>query len=103
VIVTVYSKPKCTACDATKRLLTKLQIPHSVIDITEDPNALAYVKSLGYLGAPVVIAEAPSGVQHWAEYREGRIRAIAQEFADDVRTDVADSGIDNNLRYSPND
>lgn len=77
--VTVYSKPSCVACDATKRLLTKLHILHTVIDITEDAEALAYVKSLGYSGAPVVVVELPSGVEHWAEYREGRIKKLSAE------------------------
>lgn len=75
--VTVYSKPKCTACDATKRLLTKLEIPHIVVDVTEDPEALAYPKSLGYLGAPVVVAETSSGIQRWSDFRDARIRGLA--------------------------
>lgn len=74
--VTVYSRPKCTACDATKRLLTKLGILHTVVDVTEDPEALAYVKSLGYLGAPVVVAETSSDVRHWSEFRESRIKEL---------------------------
>lgn len=74
--VTVYSKPSCVACDATKRLLAKLHIPHTVIDITEDPKALAYVKSLGYSAAPVVVAETVSDQWHWSEFRESRIKEL---------------------------
>ncbi|MDI9914384.1 glutaredoxin family protein [Rhodococcus sp. IEGM 1379] len=77
--VTVYSKPFCVACDATKRLLTKLQISHTVVDVTEDAKALAYVKSLGYSGAPVVVAELPSGIQHWAEFREAKMKELSRE------------------------
>lgn len=74
--VTVFTKPGCPPCDATKRLLTKLQIPHTVVDVTEHGEALAYVKSLGYLGTPVVVAESVSGIEHWSEYRDARIRAL---------------------------
>lgn len=75
--VTVYSKPNCTACDATKRLLTKLGVAHTVVDVTEDADALVYVKSLGYVGAPVVVVDSELGVQHWAEFREGRVRSLS--------------------------
>lgn len=80
MIVTVYGKPKCTACDATKRLLNKLQIPHTVIDVTEDAEALAYVKSLGYFGAPVVVADTSSGLHHWSDFRESKIKVLAKDF-----------------------
>ncbi|MFC9769305.1 glutaredoxin domain-containing protein [Rhodococcus jostii] len=77
--VTVYSKPNCIGCTATKRLLTRLEIPHTVVDITEDSAAYEYVKSLGYSSAPVVVAELSAGTQHWAEFREERIRHLRRE------------------------
>lgn len=77
--VTVYSKPNCVACTATKRLLNKLEIPHTVIDITTDPAAYELVKSLGYSSAPVVVAELSAGTQHWSEFREERIKHLRRE------------------------
>ncbi|MFC9769178.1 glutaredoxin domain-containing protein [Rhodococcus jostii] len=77
--VTVYSKPNCVGCTATKRLLTRLEIPHTVVDITEDRAAYEYVRSLGYSAAPVVVAELSAGTQHWAEFREERIRHLRRE------------------------
>ncbi|MGO1408407.1 MAG: glutaredoxin domain-containing protein, partial [Brachybacterium sp.] len=53
--ITVYSKPLCVQCDATKRALNKAGVAYDVVDITEDADALATVKSLGYVQAPVVI------------------------------------------------
>ncbi|MFC9768892.1 glutaredoxin domain-containing protein [Rhodococcus jostii] len=76
--VTVYSTPNCVACTATKRLLTRLEIPHTIVDITEDSAAYEFVKCLGYSAAPVVVAEL-SGMQHWAEFREERIRHLRRE------------------------
>ena len=35
--VTVYSKPMCVQCDATKRALDKAGLPYDTVDITEDP------------------------------------------------------------------
>lgn len=75
--ITVYSKPMCVQCDATKRALNKQDLVYEEVDLTEDPNALEFVKSLGYVQAPVVMA----GDQHWAGYRPDRIKKIAKEAA----------------------
>lgn len=71
--ITVYSKPLCVQCDATKRAFTKAGIAFDIVDITEDAEALAHVKSLGYVQAPVVIA----GDDHWSGFRPDKIKAIA--------------------------
>lgn len=73
VDITVYSKPLCVQCDATKRALSKAGVDYSVVDITEDADALAKVKSLGYVQAPVVI----TSEDHWSGFRPDKIKAIA--------------------------
>ncbi|MFC0674021.1 glutaredoxin-like protein NrdH [Brachybacterium hainanense] len=70
--ITVYSKPLCVQCDATKRALNKAGIAYDVVDITEDAEALAHVKSLGYVQAPVVI----TGADHWSGFRPDKIKAL---------------------------
>lgn len=50
--VTVYSKPRCVQCDATKRALNKAGITYKLVDITEDAAARERIMSLGYLQAP---------------------------------------------------
>lgn len=71
--ITVYSKPLCVQCDATKRALNKAGVAYDVVDITEDADALARVKALGHVQAPVVIA----GEDHWSGFRPDKIKAIA--------------------------
>ncbi|MBB5830504.1 glutaredoxin-like protein NrdH [Brachybacterium aquaticum] len=71
--ITVYSKPLCVQCDATKRALNKAGVAYDVVDITEDADALAKVKSLGYVQAPVVI----TGEDHWSGFRPDKIKALA--------------------------
>ncbi|MCE0537976.1 glutaredoxin-like protein NrdH [Kineosporia rhizophila] len=73
--ITVYSKPACVQCDATKRALDKAGLAHEVIDITQDDTAREYVLSLGYLQAPVVVA----GDEHWSGYRPDRLRALVAQ------------------------
>ena len=72
--VTVYSKPMCVQCDATKRALSRQGIAYTEVDLTEDASALAQVKALGYQQAPVVMA----GGEHWAGFRPDKIRTLAQ-------------------------
>ncbi|UYG18321.1 glutaredoxin-like protein NrdH (plasmid) [Brachybacterium huguangmaarense] len=71
--ITLYAKPLCVQCDATKRALNKIGVAYRVIDVTQDPEALATVKALGYLQAPVVVA----GTEHWSGFRPDRIKALA--------------------------
>lgn len=70
--ITVYSKPMCVQCDATKRALHKAGLEYSVVDVTEDADALAYVMSLGYLQAPVVTTDA----DHWSGFRPDKIKGL---------------------------
>lgn len=71
--VTVYSKPLCVQCDATKRALTKAGIAYTAVDVTEDAEALAKIKALGYAQAPVVVTDE----DHWSGFRPDRIKALA--------------------------
>lgn len=70
--VTVYSKPLCVQCDATRRALTKAGIAYAVVDVTEDAEALAKIKALGCVQAPVVI----TSEDHWSGFRPDRIKAL---------------------------
>ena len=63
--VTLYSKPACVQCDATKRRLDKLGVPYVTVDVTEDPKALAKILAWGYQQVPVV----DTGTAHWSGYR----------------------------------
>jgi glutaredoxin-like protein NrdH len=72
-MITVYTKPSCPACTGTRRYLDKLEIPHEIVDLTQDAAAAAYVQSLGYSSAPVVVA----GQDHWSGLRPDRIARLA--------------------------
>ena len=70
----MYSKPLCVQCDATKRALNKAGVAYDVVDITEDAEALAKVKSLGYVQAPVVI----TAQDHWSGFRPDKIKPLVR-------------------------
>lgn len=72
-MVTVLSKPSCVQCTATYRKLDSEGIKYVVRDMSEDLEAVALAKELGYLQAPVVI----SGDQHWSGFRPDLISQLA--------------------------
>lgn len=72
-MVTVLSKPSCVQCTATYRKLDSSGIEYVVRDMSEDLEAVALAKELGYLQAPVVI----SGDQHWSGFRPDLISQLA--------------------------
>jgi glutaredoxin-like protein NrdH len=73
--VTVFTQPNCAQCFATKKHLDKLGIEHQTVDVTQDPEAHAYVTGLGYTSAPVVVA----GDSHWSGYRPDRLKGLIGE------------------------
>lgn len=73
-MITVYSKPACVQCDATKRHLKKLNLEFETIDITQDQEAYDKVISLGFQAAPVVIA----GEESWSGYQPEKLDGLVK-------------------------
>jgi glutaredoxin-like protein NrdH len=71
-VVTVYTLPSCVQCDSTKRVLTKNSIEYQEVDLSQDAQAMEFVKDLGYSAAPVVVA----GESHWSGFRPDRLSAL---------------------------
>lgn len=77
--ITVYSKPYCIQCLSTYRKLDWLGIEHESVDVSEDPEALSFIRSLGYSQAPVVVVRDSKGniVRHWSGFRPDFIKEEA--------------------------
>lgn len=71
--ITVYSKPNCVQCTATKTHLTNKGIDFNTVDITQDPEALDLILAKGFKAAPVVNA----GDLWWAGYQPDKLDEIA--------------------------
>ena len=71
--VTVYSKPSCVQCNATKKALDRAGLEYDLVDISADDEARDYVMALGYVQAPVVEANG----EHWSGFRPDRIKGLA--------------------------
>lgn len=73
-MTTVLSKPSCVQCNATYRALDSAGIEYEVKDITQDEEAYALAKGLGFLAAPVVI---PSVGEPWSGFKPDKIKELA--------------------------
>lgn len=71
--ITVYTKPACAQCRATKKMLDREGIAYEVVDVSVDTKARDYIMALGYVAAPVVVA----GGDHWSGFRPDRIHSLA--------------------------
>lgn len=75
--IVVYTKPSCVQCNATYRAIDKAGIEYTVVDLTQDEEALRSVQALGYQQAPVVMVDG----KHWSGFRPDLIKALATERA----------------------
>jgi len=71
-MVTVYTKPSCVQCEATKRMMDKLKIKYSTVDISADAEAFDLVISKGFKAAPVVITDNDS----WSGFNPDKISGL---------------------------
>ena len=71
--ITVYTKPACVQCNATKKALDRAGLDDSLVDLSVDDEARDYVMALGYVQAPVVEANG----EHWSGFRPDRIKGLA--------------------------
>jgi len=72
--ITVYSKPACMQCTATKKALDRAGLDYTLVDISTDDKAPAPGLPPRSLQAPVVEADG----EHWSGFRPERIRQLTQ-------------------------
>lgn len=75
--ITVYTKPACVQCNATKKALDRAGLDYDLIDVSVDTEARDYIMALGYLQAPVVEVDG----EHWSGFRPDRIRGLSAQVA----------------------
>ncbi len=88
--VTVYANAESDDVADTMAVLENVGIPYTLVDLTQDENALQHAEELGFTHTPIVEA----GTASWAGFRPDLITALAKRItADsyDVPTDPMDS------------
>jgi glutaredoxin-like protein NrdH len=71
-MITVYTKPSCVQCDATKRLMDRLSIKYDTVDISKNQEAFDMILAKGFKAAPVVITDNDS----WAGFQPDKIAEL---------------------------
>ena len=82
--ITLYTKPACVQCTATKRALDKAGLAYETVDVTEDAAAMERIKAAGHMSAPVVeiggtVLDGQRGdapVSEWAGFRPDLIAQL---------------------------
>jgi glutaredoxin-like protein NrdH len=72
-MTTVYTKPNCVQCDATKRLMDNLGVEYTTVDIADNPEELEKLIQMGYKSAPVIVTDNDS----WAGFQPDKIEKLA--------------------------
>jgi glutaredoxin-like protein NrdH len=70
--VTVYVKPGCPECVATKDLMDDLGVIYNSVDISINKEALMLLRAKKFRGAPVVVTSEKS----WSGFNESEIRNL---------------------------
>lgn len=71
--VIVYTKNGCMPCKMTMKKMDKAGIDYTTVNMDETPEAIDYIKGLGHMSAPVVVA---SKDDHWSGLRPDRIEEL---------------------------
>jgi len=72
-MTTVYTKPNCVQCEATKRYLDRTGVEYNTVDITKDPEGLELILGMGFSEAPVVLSEAGN----WSGFKPDQLSLLA--------------------------
>ena len=85
--LTVYADAEHDDVADTMALLENLGISYTLVDLTQDENALQHVEELGFTQTPIVEV----GTTSWAGFRPDLIHVLATSITYDVPTDPMDS------------
>jgi glutaredoxin-like protein NrdH len=72
-IIELFSKNDCQQCRMTEAWLKQRGVKYRKFMVDEQPGALARVKEMGYLAAPVVVT--PDG-ESWSGFDPGRLNGL---------------------------
>jgi glutaredoxin-like protein NrdH len=78
--VTVFTKPGCHQCDATKRMLDRLEIPYELIDISLNHHEAQRLRELGALQMPRVEVDYGSSHDSWSGFRPSQIERLQEKY-----------------------
>jgi len=79
--LTVYSKPQCPFCDRAKQYLYRNNIMFLEVDVSQDPDAIEYLRAQGHSTVPQVYYQGKLFVP-------GGWEGLSKMTADDIRSEI---------------
>lgn len=73
--ITLYHKPDCVQCEATRRAMDARGLSYAMVDLTQDEDALVAATAAGHRSAPVVALD---GMILWSGFRPDLIDRLAE-------------------------
>lgn len=74
VPVTVYHiGPTCVQCNQTKKMMDRLGINYTEVDLRDNPEIAEKFKAEGHLSAPIVTTD----IKTWSGFRHSKITSLA--------------------------
>lgn len=92
IITTVYIKPSCVQCNSTCDALDAfIKGKYRIVDVSQDPGAVQYLRSLGLLQVPAIVLSdkdgghvalddgTDKGVSCWSGFRPDQIALLKRQ------------------------
>lgn len=73
--VTVYTRPGCVQCDATKRQLQRSGVAFRMVNVESDPSLVERLKDWGFRSLPVV----DTGTDRWAGFQPAKLKDLSKQ------------------------
>lgn len=74
--ITIYTKPKCYACEATKKAMDRAGLEYEVVDVTFNQPARELLREHGFSTAPVVEIYENGSTRYWSGFRPDLIKQL---------------------------
>lgn len=82
-VIVYHIGPTCVQCNQTKKLMDKLNIDYTQVDLREHPVIADQFKQQGLLSAPIVVA----GSNVWSGFKYERIVGLTNHPAGKKKND----------------
>lgn len=74
--ITVFTKPNCPACEATKKAMDRAGLDYDVSDVGNNPTLQQALRESGFRTMPVVAVEDGENHRYWEGFRPDLIRHL---------------------------
>lgn len=74
--ITIFTKPNCQACEATKKAMDRAALDYEVVDINSSSSLPEILREMGFRTMPVVEAFDGENHRYWEGFRPDLIKQL---------------------------